>query len=463
MTAMLGAGASITYQYSTPSAVVGGAKPVLGLAAFTPLAEPAPTPSLFFAGFVSRPDVVAAGLLAVARVAASRYYTPMATIIAKILAADPVVTCDGERLRFESFSQCCSVHARLDVDPGGLDGAFATIGTTNVDVNPPLRDALARINPSDPLRLRVGDDELAVDTLDGTVIERQVPLPKRWLKGFGETQVEQSRMKWQLDLSAQGARRLLQSLPIDNRRAIWLEAAPNGHARIGARPSAEAVGILGVDRLEAIQPLLRFTRRLSVHSTFDDRGVPTSAAWVIEMDRARLTLTLSPEPSAGFSGGGSLLAALADPSAGEVADRIAVDVATQPFTTSIDLAAAHDLLPVQAQAGLDVLAASGRLGFDLVEEGFYSRVLPFGDELLHELNPRLRSSRDLISNESVRLDESGLRATVTSGDHHHLVVLSTDSVVGATCTCPWNAKHRGTRGPCKHVLAAVMARRGRRP
>ena len=25
------------------------------------------------------------------------------------------------------------------------------------------------------------------------------------------------------------------------------------------------------------------------------------------------------------------------------------------------------------------------------------------------------------------------------------------------CTCPWWGKHRGTRGPCKHVLAARMA------
>jgi predicted nucleic acid-binding Zn finger protein len=26
------------------------------------------------------------------------------------------------------------------------------------------------------------------------------------------------------------------------------------------------------------------------------------------------------------------------------------------------------------------------------------------------------------------------------------------------CTCPWFAKHRGERGPCKHVLAAEAAR-----
>ncbi len=35
---------------------------------------------------------------------------------------DPVVTSHEDRLRFESFSGCCGVYARLDVLPGGLDG-----------------------------------------------------------------------------------------------------------------------------------------------------------------------------------------------------------------------------------------------------------------------------------------------------------------------------------------------------
>ncbi|MFC8869784.1 SWIM zinc finger family protein [Streptomyces sp. NPDC057148] len=27
-----------------------------------------------------------------------------------------------------------------------------------------------------------------------------------------------------------------------------------------------------------------------------------------------------------------------------------------------------------------------------------------------------------------------------------------------SCTCPWWAKYRGGRGPCKHMLAARMVR-----
>ena len=29
-----------------------------------------------------------------------------------------------------------------------------------------------------------------------------------------------------------------------------------------------------------------------------------------------------------------------------------------------------------------------------------------------------------------------------------------------TCTCPWWGRHQGTRGPCRHVLAARMVLAG---
>src|SRR5262245_23693002 len=142
----------------------------------------------FFTGFLAAPEQAAAGLLAVADVAQARYFNPQLTRL-----RDPVVTCGGDRLRFESFSGCCGVYARLDVLSGALDGEVHERGTTNVDVNGPLREALARVGPGDPLRLTVGPDELAVTTLDGQVVERKVPLPERWLRGLAEVQVLASR------------------------------------------------------------------------------------------------------------------------------------------------------------------------------------------------------------------------------------------------------------------------------
>ena len=132
--------------------------------------------------------MVAQALLMLARVARTRFYVPPNTLAA-VLAADPVVTSTPEGLRFESFSVCCGVYARLDVDAAALDATHVAPGVTNVDVNPPLRQALAGLQASEPLHLNVGSDALRVSTGAGEIVEENVPLPTRWLKGFAETQM----------------------------------------------------------------------------------------------------------------------------------------------------------------------------------------------------------------------------------------------------------------------------------
>ncbi len=65
-----------------------------------------------------------------------------------------------------------------------------------------------------------------------------------------------------------------------------------------------------------------------------------------------------------------------------------------------------------------------------------------------------RDARALVDAGAVRLD--GDIAYVRSGDAEHVV---RRTGAGARCTCPWFGKHQGSRGPCKHVLAADMLRK----
>ena len=80
-------------------------------------------------------------------------------------------------LRFESFSVCCGVYARLDVDAAALDATHVAPGVTNVDVNPPLRQALAGLRASEPLHLNVGSDALRVSTGAGEIVEERCRCP----------------------------------------------------------------------------------------------------------------------------------------------------------------------------------------------------------------------------------------------------------------------------------------------
>ncbi|MFJ1873713.1 SWIM zinc finger family protein [Streptomyces chartreusis] len=410
----------------------------------------------FFAGFLTSPQVASAALLAVADVAAARYYQQQLRA-----SLDPVVTGNGDRLRFESFSGCCGVYARLDVLEPGLDGGEVGHGTTNVDVNNPLREALSRIGSDDPLHLRVGPEELAVTTMDGPVVEKKVPLPDRWLRGFAEAQVIAAGFDLRAELPAADAVRFLRALPRGGARAAsagprWV--VPSGNTlRPTTRAVPGAVCLPGPERLIALQRVLRHATALRVYGPAVAAGAAaTASAWEVVLPGMRLTLTLSPDASRGFSGEGGVLDALATDEAAEDAELISVLLAWEPRVDVADLASASGLTPERVRAALIRLGTSGRVGYDTAEAAYFHRELPYDAERVERHNPRLRSARALVTAGAVALD--GALGTVTAEDGHVHRVRDEAGVL--SCSCLWWAKYRGGRGPCKHALAVRMVRRG---
>ncbi len=259
-----------------------------------------------------------------------------------------MVTANGDRLRFESFSGCCGVYARLDVLADGLDGDDIGHGTTNVDVNNPLREALTRIGAADPLHLAVGPDALEVTTLDGPVVEKKVPLPDRWLRGFAETQVLAAGFDLRAEVPAAETVRFLRSLPRGTGRSgarstQWVVVAGRT-LRPTSRPVPGAVCLPGPERLAALQRVLRHALALRVYGPPAGQS-PTAAAWEVVLPGMRLTLTLSPDASRGFSGEGGVLGALATEDAAADAESVSVLLAWEPRIDPAELA---------EQAGLSV-------------------------------------------------------------------------------------------------------------
>lgn len=443
--------AELAYSYRGPSVVRRrdtGTEVLLATSGGTAQAGPAPHPH-FFSSRLTEPAPAAAGMLACAAIARSRYFLP-GNVIA--ILRDPVVTSSGDRLRFESFSSCCGVHARLDLLPSAIEEPPLAAGTTNVDFNDAMRAALAGTAVTGPMLLHVGSDEFAVDVAGGTVIERKVPLPDRWLKGFGEVQALTREMQPVGELSGATALRFVRSMPRTARRPLWAFPAGGGLALAAtARPGAACVA--GPHRLVELEPLLRYARRLRVYGPAVDTGAAEApSAWELDLGSARFTLTLSPEKYRRFSGEGALLGLLADEDVAVDALELAGALSWSSHVDVDGLAAAVGLDRQRVLAGLGYLAACGRVGYDLAEQSFFRRELPFG-AALEAMHPRLASARDLVASGAVIAFASG--AIVRTANAEHRVVLGpTDR-----CTCPWWGKHRGTRGPCKHVLAARIAMR----
>ncbi len=343
----------------------------------------------FFTGFAARPDVTAAGLLAVADVAASRYAD---LGLAKRLAnLDPVVTASGDRLRFESFSACNGVYARFDLLPDGIDSGEVGFGTTNVDVNPPLRAALASVPRGELLHLAVGSDELRVSTPADSHAERKVPLPDRWVRGFAETPLLSRATETGMELTGRAVATFLGSLPrissgpgrdvhllpvgpvprvvpaqVPGRRTPARVAAPRGRPpgrplrhrahRVGGRAGHDVVALRGARRradpaADTRTPGAASPARAACSSCSPTRTPSVSVA----------------RSSATWPGSRWSTPTRSPPPPGTTAPRV--------------------------DAGLAWLSSSGRLGYDIDAGRWFHRELPVNADRILRDNPRLRSAR----------------------------------------------------------------------
>lgn len=413
----------------------------------------------FFSGFADHPVLVAAGLLAVARVARTRFYTPPNMLAALLRAADPVVSCDESGLRFESFSPCCGVYAKLDIAAAGLSVQTQRSGTTNVDVNPELRQLLAGVAPGDPLHLTVGTDALAVATMEGIAVERQVPLPQRWFNGFAQTQVSAAQSELQFELTATQTREFLRSLPRMTSTGATQWATPTARgARLASGSSAGAVCIAGAERLRVVEPLMTFATGLRAYgppNLPEAKSGATTSFWEVALPDARLTIGLSPAKSRGFSGEGGVLTDLIDDHVAGDADLLGAVIAFHDQIDAELLAVETGLTSARVAAALAKLATDGQIGFDLGLRRHFRRELPFPRAALQARQPRLREAHSLIDADAVSSDQLPGRFQVRSGGNVYSVFLG-DSVLRDRCLCPWYGKYRATRGPCKHVLAARL-------
>ncbi|MFI5495783.1 hypothetical protein [Actinoplanes sp. NPDC051859] len=257
-----------------------------------------------FTGFLTAARPAAVCLAALADVAAADFRRDQIGVRG---LRDPVVTCGGDRMRFESLSACCGVYARLDVLPAALDGALLTHGTTNVDINPPLYTALTRIGSGDPLRLTVGPDELAVTTLDGRVVEKRVPLPQRWLRGFAEAGFLAAGFDLRAEIPGGQASALLHRLPAYRGDVQWLVPAGRSvRATTAAAPGA--VCLAGAQRLTPFRSLLPHTRTLRLYGpSVTAAGGAVASGWEFDLGALRFAVLLSPGVQRGLSGEGGLL------------------------------------------------------------------------------------------------------------------------------------------------------------
>jgi hypothetical protein len=440
----------LTYAYAQPSALTHAPEgAALQLAAY---AENAPTSgaACFFQGRLRDSWLAARGLTTLAKVVASRFVPQSAAL------RDPIVTAGAGLLRFEAFSSCNGVYARLDLGPAALDGEFLSSGTTNVDFNEPMVNALSRVARAEPVRLTVGQQEVTLERAAGKVTERKVTLPERWIKGLTAVQGYLALMEEKMSLTRVQATQLVQSIPAGTAKGDFFLVLRGPRPSFAPVGSAGAVRVGGVHRLRLLDGLLPLCESLRVFATPDGQA----SAFVLALGGGQeFVLALSAAVNRGFSGEGNQLDTLLEDLPAEwLAGANNLFRGNETFNPTL-FAMEHDLAPGIVDRLCASLSAMGLLGFDLAENHYFYRRLPFKADRILKLNPRLKNARALLdSADDVQLVGVGAQgrteARVRGSDVWHTVLVGGSEP--SRCTCQWFTSHQGQRGPCKHILAAQL-------
>ena len=410
---------------------------------------------LFFNGEIIYPTIVSGGLLVLADIVSTRYfkYIPVAQ-------RDPILSAQGDILRAECFSACNGVYARIDLFQSALDGEIL-YGTTNVDIGSNLRKSLFNVKQEDRLKFRIGDDgwkALHSKNLDGSVltdihIQRPVKMPDRWVRALGNCAMLHQNMEYKFHIEGMQAKSFIAMLPAatGKERSGWLTPTKTG-VMLKPKEEKNSVYISGLHRLSALKRIMSNVNAVYFYAPND--GEPGQMMIEVCMTGANITLSLTAKSYEGYSGEGALLDSLSTPKILEYADEID-NILNFESRLDIDkISKSIGIVKNDMNDAIELLAVSGKLGFDVRDRAFFHRELPDDPDRVLKDNPRLVGAKKLV--EDTEYIEDNIWH-VKSGDITYRVIYPTDeNLENAKCTCTWYLKHQNGRGPCKHILAVKL-------
>lgn len=400
----------------------------------------------FFWGKLNNPYELSRCLITLSNIVQSSFnLSPFQLALLK----DPIVTAGNNQIRFEGFSHCAGVYARVDVLENGQDGEFIENGTTNVDFNTPLISELGKIKKNDDLILSVGQKEVGFHKEGSSFIERKVPLPSKWIKGLTTVQHYFSESDYTQTLNRIQALQLFKTIPAGKVKTDYYLIKRGNKYLFSPLKASNAVCIGGIHRLKLLQPLIPLINELKVYPHKDMQSV----TFILCFNELNFVFSVSRDFWRGFSGEGAALESLIE----DLPDSLIQAFDNYSFTN-------QEFNPalLSFEEGIDIskieklstkLSAMGLLGYDLAKNGFFYRRLPFKLDRILSLNPRLKGAEKLLEENKVNItlkNDNEIEAQVEGSGVQHYVVLKGDL---QKCTCTWFSKNQGERGACKHILA----------
>ena len=230
---------------------------------------------------------------------------------------DPIVTIDDEGLAIEVFSADESAYARLRFKPGEAYTAEAVErGTSTLAIDDALLRGIGRMRSYRRSTLELGPGAAAGGAGEG-VRERDIRVPLRWLRAFGQVQAASTLPARSFELAPIDLYNVLLTLRMrkakTSPRALRYELVPGEAPRLVLEPwdlvvegtgpvyqgsSPGVVRTWGRNRLTTLARLLPHTKTVRVHLV----GAGLPAFYVLDLGDAELTLALSGWTDSGWAG-----------------------------------------------------------------------------------------------------------------------------------------------------------------
>jgi hypothetical protein len=411
---------------------------------------------------------------------------------------DPVITVHHDQLFFEAFSNDQSSYVRLSASLDAFEPAGEVrYGTTNIDFNWELREALQSLRSSRRTEFSVGAAGFGVSTQVGAGaldhFERKVDLPDSWVKGFLQVQGALAMPAFSFDARPADLLSVIAyfmdhkppSLP----HGLRYELQPEEPIRAALEPweerfafhstryagYARTVRLWGRKRLELLLGVLPYAQRVRVGLL--GRGLPHY--YICHCGPYQFVLVLSGWTKNDWSKDAAfdLLAPRATLDARRL-DQVYAYLGEHLAAPAAQIAVDTGAPAREVEQALFQLSRAGRAMVDPTTGQYRLRDL-FGDALdmdaLFAPDPRLATARELLEHGRVtlgsvqgpELDESGRHethgiASVTDdaeSQTYEVTVAVDDSgrLRFGRCGCPFFQNNLMSRGPCAHILATRLA------
>lgn len=402
------------------------------------------------------------------------------------IVLDPIVSVQKDGTFFEAFSGDESIYARVFLPHSALSAAEKpSMGTTNIDYSMLLEREFSRVRSYRPLSLTVGLNSVDFKTEAATVEEEKIPLPESWVRGLVEVQSVLSLAPISFDLSPDSLAEVIARLQSEKEkvgpRSLKFHLKPNNPIRIEIEPWGDVfvddwlnyegeldqvIRIWGRRRLNVLKESLVGAETVRV--TFLGSGMPSF--WTIIKDGIELTIGLSGWTSNDWASKAKFSAFIPTSTVDESRIPAALEVLKKLGScTATEFAEKTGFKIGESNALLQKLCLQGKVMFDPPRNIYRWRDL-FPTLDIYQENDASREERAGLQIHN----EGSISITLNDfkGDIHYLSGVSKNNngefapsleldLDGrpkyAHCNCPFYNFNKLRQGPCRHMVALILA------